>query len=273
MSRPLLTAAGLVLAFVGGVATQRLLRDCAASRPPPAVDSVWIEELTAPEVRDALRAGKTTAIVAAGSTEENGPYLPTGKHAFVLRLTADAIARKLGNALVAPLVPFEPGELSTTPGTLNLRPETFEAFVEDEAQSLRANGFRHVVLIGDSAGDQRGLERVAKKLTAAWGAGGPSVHYVPEYYDSWLAADAAWDALGVPKTRDDGLHDDYSATSILAILDPEQIRFERRRAAGQASINGQTLLPLETTVSNGRKLVEIRANLTADAIRKAVGDR
>ena len=217
-----------------------LLLEHARPRPIPPTDSVWIEELTAAEVRDAIRAGKTTAIVAAGSTEENGPYLPTGKHAFVLRLTAEAIARKLGNALVAPLVPFEPGEFSATPGTINVRPETFEAFVEDEAQSLEANGFRHVVLIGDSAGDQRGLEHVAKKLAAAWGPAGPSVHYVREYYDSWLAADAAWESLGVPKTRDDGFHDDYSVDVHPRGPRSGEDPIHTASDAGRASINGQT---------------------------------
>jgi len=42
-------------------------------RPIEAHDSVFIEELTWPEVRDALRAGKTTVIVATGGVEQNGP--------------------------------------------------------------------------------------------------------------------------------------------------------------------------------------------------------
>ena len=58
----------------------------------------------------------------------------------------------------------------------------------------------------------------------------------------------------------------------LAVLEGayEKIRFEERRTAGEASINGQTLLPLETTVANGKKLVAIRANLAVEAIRKAL---
>ena len=146
--------------------------DLTTPRPIPARDSVWIEELTWMEVRDAMQAGKTTAIIAAGSTEQNGPYVPTGKHVYVLRATMDAVARTLGNALVAPVIPFEPGGTSTTPGTLQLRPETYEALVEDEAEGLKANGFKHVVLLGDSGGNQRGLDRVAKKLSAAWAGSG-----------------------------------------------------------------------------------------------------
>ena len=244
--------------------------DLTTPRPIPARDSVWIEELTWMEVRDAMAAGKTTAIIAAGSTEQNGPYVPTGKHIYVLRATAESIARTLGNALVAPLIPFEPGGTSTTPGTLQVRPETYEALVEDEAESLKANGFRHVVLIGDSGGNQRGLANVATKLAAAWAGSTTTIHFIPEYYASWEAADAAWGSLGVPKTMEEGIHDDYSVNAIIATVDPNKIRFEERRGAGKASINGQSLLPLETTVANGKKLVEIRTKLAVDAIRKAL---
>src|SRR5450432_3929570 len=75
-------------------------------RPIDAVDSVFIEDLTWMEVRDAMKAGKTTVIVATGGVEQNGPYLTTGKHNVVLRAMTEAIARKLGNALVAPIVGF-----------------------------------------------------------------------------------------------------------------------------------------------------------------------
>ncbi len=256
----------------GGAAArlQRRPFDLTTPRPIPARDSVWIEELTWMEVRDALATGKTTAIIAAGSTEQNGPYVPTGKHVFVLRATAESIARTLGTALVAPMIPFEPGGTSTTPGTLQLRPETYEALVEDEAESLKANGFKHVVLIGDSGGNQRGLATVAKKLAAAWAGSATTIHFIPEYYASWEAADAAWESLGVPKTMDEGIHDDYSVNAIIATVDPNKIRFEERRGAGKASINGQSLLPLETTVANGKRLVEIRTKLAVDAIRKAL---
>ena len=253
-----------------GARPPRRAFDLTTPRPIPARDSVWIEELTWMEVRDAMAAGKTTAIIAAGSTEQNGPYVPTGKHIYVLRATAEAIARSLGTALVAPLIPFEPGAASATPGTLQLRPETYEALIEDEAEGLRANGFAHVVLIGDSGGNQRGLANVARKLAAAWAGSKTSIHFIPEYYDSWEAADAAWASLGVPKTLDEGIHDDYSVNAIIATVDPAKIRFEERRGAGKASINGQTLLPLETTVANGRKLVDIRARIAVEAIRKAL---
>jgi creatinine amidohydrolase/Fe(II)-dependent formamide hydrolase-like protein len=79
----------------------------AMPRPIDMHDSVWIEDLTMLEVRDLLKAGKTTALVLTGGIEENGPYLTTGKHNNVLRAQGESIAGSLGNALVAPIVTLE----------------------------------------------------------------------------------------------------------------------------------------------------------------------
>ena len=73
--------------------------DPESPRPIAAADTVFIEDMTWMEVRDAMKAGKDTVIVATGGIEQNGPYLVTGKHNVVLRGTTAAIARKLGNAL------------------------------------------------------------------------------------------------------------------------------------------------------------------------------
>src|SRR5581483_5593313 len=77
-------------------------------RPIDPVDSVFIEDLTWMEIRDMMRSGADTVIVATGGVEQNGPYLATGKHNFILEGTTEAIARKLGKTLVAPIVPFVP---------------------------------------------------------------------------------------------------------------------------------------------------------------------
>ena len=49
-------------------ARARYDKDAATPRPIAAADSVWIEELTYLEVRDAMKAGKTTALIVTGST-------------------------------------------------------------------------------------------------------------------------------------------------------------------------------------------------------------
>jgi len=82
----------------------------ASSAPehPDGAQSVYIEDLTWPEVKAAIAAGKTTAIIYAGSTEQDGPHMALGKHNFIAHYAAGEIAKKLGNALAYPTMPFAP---------------------------------------------------------------------------------------------------------------------------------------------------------------------
>src|SRR5215471_13218099 len=71
-------------------------------------DTVFLEELTWVEVRDALKNGKTTILFPTGGTEQNGPHMVLGKHNVIIRYTAQEIARRLGNTLVAPVLAYVP---------------------------------------------------------------------------------------------------------------------------------------------------------------------
>src|SRR5215510_8340160 len=146
-----------------------------AANPLPTPNTVWMEEMTWMDVRDAVKGGKTTAIVSTGGIEPNGPWLALGKHNYVLRANCDAIARKLGNALCAPIVPFVPeGSIDPksshmlTVGTISLNEATFEALLTDIAHSYKMHGFENVILIGDSGGNLEGMKAVADKLNAQW---------------------------------------------------------------------------------------------------------
>jgi len=83
--------------------------------PLPTANTVWLEEMTWMDVRDALAAGKTTAIISTGGIEPNGPWLVTGKHNYVLRANCEAIARELGNAICAPIIRCRRGLSSLRP--------------------------------------------------------------------------------------------------------------------------------------------------------------
>jgi creatinine amidohydrolase len=251
-----------------------------------AHDSVFLEELTWLEVRDAMRAGKRTAIVATGGIEMNGPYLALGKHNYVLRATTEAIARQLGDALIAPIVPFVPeGDIEPPtghmryPGTISVTAETFQRLLIDIASSLRMHGFEHIILIGDSGGNQAGLKAVAAELSAKWAATGTStaktpgaaarIHYIPEYYDLQGVTD--WlESQGI-KEKDEELHDEVAIEAVMATVDPMLIRTKQRLAKGKFSINGVDLAPLEKTVALGKRVAEFRAQKTVEAIRKVRG--
>lgn len=258
-------------------AKERYEQEAAKPRPIDALDSVWIEELTYLEVRDAIKAGKTTALVFAGSIEQNGPYLPNGKHLYSIRLAAEAIARKLGNALVAPIIPLEAGNPDNPYmnwGSLYLSRDTFEAVIRDVATSLKSQGFTHVMLMGDSGGDAAGLRAVAAELAPKWAGSSAAIHHVPEFYN-WGTPGGVRQFVqdsGIPeKLNSDGIHDEYAISAVLMLADPQHVRLEQRIPAGKATINGVNLLPKEKTIEMGRKIIEFRADHTVAAIRKAIG--
>ena len=167
-------------------------------RPIEALDNVWIEELTMMEVRDALADGKTTVLILTGGIEENGPYLTTGKHNHVLRVMGESIARRLGDALVAPIVTLEPGDPnnSRSPGTILLSRATYEAMLTDMTTSLKSQGFQSIILMGDSGGNQTSMAAVADALSTKWG-GSTAVYHIPEYYNYDEVVTYQRDVLGV----------------------------------------------------------------------------
>ncbi len=257
---------------------RQLQEELRAPRPIDAVDAVWIDELTWLEVRDAVAAGKRTAIIATGGIEQNGPYLVTGKHNVVLRGMCEAIARKLGDALCAPVIGFVPeGDIERKtghmryPGTISVREETYRMLLEDVAGSLRAHGFTDIVLIGDSGGNQGGLEAVATALNARWTDA--RAHFIPEFYRYADVEKYMEEELGFKQPMDEGLHDNLYITSLMMVVDPASVRYDQRVRAGRATINGVSIAPKERTIELGRKLMDYRAEFTVRAIRASLEKR
>ena len=236
--------------------------------------SLWTEELTWMEVRDAIAAGKTTILIGTGGVEQNGPYVAGGKHNYVLQLVMPAIARKIGNTLIAPIVKFvpegaidpKPTSHMAYPGTISLEESTFEALLTDICRSYQAHGFRDIILIGDSGGNQAGMKKVAETLNKKWAGGKCHVQYVPEYYD--YGGVAKWlESQGIKQTPE-GLHDDFAITAMMMAVDPTSVRAKQRIAAGKFKINGIDLAPAEKTIEWGKRIIEFRADATVKAVQK-----
>ncbi len=248
-------------------------------------DTVWMEDLTLLEIRDLLMQGKTTALILTGGVEENGPYLTTGKHNNVLRVTGDAIARKLGNALCAPIVTLEPGNpiaqpgRTTSAGSTFLSEATYEAVLTDMANSLKSQGFKYVFFLGDSGGNGRGMTAAAKAFNDHWkGEGGVLAAHIPEYYNYGDVEKFEQDVLGIhekvgTEAGGEGYHDDYYISALIMLHDLNGVRMPERMLAHKTSINGVDLAPggsVEKTLMNARKMVEFRADAAVKAIHTAI---
>ena len=165
-----------------------------------AQDSVFMEDLTWVEIRDLMRQGTTTVMIPSGGTEQGGPHLVLGKHNYVMKYTAERIAKRIGKTLVAPVMAYVPeGDVNPptshmwAPGTITLPPEQFAKVYEYAARSMKQHGFLDIILIGDSGGNQAPMKAVAEMLNAEWKDTPVRVYHLPKYNDNpefleWLKA-------------------------------------------------------------------------------------
>jgi creatinine amidohydrolase len=248
-----------------------------APNPLSAPATVWLEEMTWMDVRDALAAGKTTVIIPTGGMEPNGPWLVTGKHNYVLQANCEAIARKLGNALCAPIIKLVPeGNIErqtshmASPGTISLREDTFRAMLTDVVHSLKMHGFKNIILIGDSGGNQPGQRYVADSLTKIWN-GTPVVAHIQEYYDYNKVSQQM--GSKIVEGKSDNLHDDPIITLNMFITDPKSVRYEERVKANKATINGFSIADKNQNLELAKEIVAFRAQVTVDAINKSIANK
>lgn len=241
-------------------------------RPVSMPDNLWMSELTILEMRDLVGSyGYTTALILNGTMEANGPYLTTGKHNHVLKVTGDRIARTLGNTLIAPIVMIDQGDPTSTetPGRLVLSPETLHAMLRDMATSLKTQGFTEIFFLGDSGSNQGMLANVATELADEWQGEDVLVAHVREYYNYGDVLRYQNEVLGMVELNKDldGYHDDYYISSLIMNDSPDHIRLPQRKAVGLDHINSLYIDEAEG-LEIGRKIAQFRADVTVAAIQE-----
>jgi creatinine amidohydrolase/Fe(II)-dependent formamide hydrolase-like protein len=204
----------------------------------------------------------------------------TGKHNYVLHANCEAIARKLGNALCAPIVKFVPeGRIDPpsghmmSPGTISMREETFRALLTDIVHSLKVHGFKQIFLIGDSGGNQAGQRYVADSLNKLWNAD-PLVAHIQEYY-TYGVVGGYMESNGIKEdtSKADHLHDDPIITLNMWIDDPKSVRYDERVKIGKATINGISIADASKNRELAAKIVNFRADYTIEAMKKTIANR
>lgn len=237
--------------------------------------SVYIEELTSPELQARIDAGATTVLVPIGGTEQSGPQLVLGKHNARARILAGRIAQRLGNAVVAPVIAYVPEGAIAPPaghmrfaGTISIPESAFEAMLEATARSVCQHGVRDVFFLGDHGGYQKSEDKVA----ARFGAGGSCrVHALLDYYQATQAA-----YIGELKRRgysdaEIGLHAGLADTALSLALDPSGVRTGLLAAGARAGkaggVHGD---PTRATAELGQLGVARIVDASVAAIRAAL---
>jgi creatinine amidohydrolase len=202
----------VVLLAVGSVYGQT----APAAKPP--VDRVDLEMMTWVEVKDAIDHGKTTALIYNGGTETRGPQAVNGGHTLVAHAKVIEIAKELGNAIAAPVLPFSPNNASPDlPGTVGITNDTFKEVNKEVAEQLIRNGFKNVVLMGDHGGGQKQLGEVATELDAKYSGQGIRVVYCDDAYEK---SNADYDAWLAKNGYSPGGHASINDTSEMMYLEP-----------------------------------------------------
>jgi creatinine amidohydrolase/Fe(II)-dependent formamide hydrolase-like protein len=237
-----------------------------------------MERMTTTEVRDAIRGGKTTVLIFNASTEATGPAIALGKHIIRARYLGEHIARDLGNALVAPVMPFAPTtDEARFPGTVNLSADVFSRVNEEVAESMVRTGFKNIILMGDHDQNQPPLRELASRLDEKHRAEGVRVFYSGDAYaKSNKQIDDYLKANGYPPSRHGGVSD----TSLTWSVDPDYVRPGKLAVGEPVPPAGSPLSlgskgfegdPRMSSPDLGRKFLEWKINNGTAEIRKLVG--
>ncbi|HEX9563725.1 MAG TPA: creatininase family protein [Gemmatimonadaceae bacterium] len=257
-----------------------------AARGQGTVPLVEFENMTWVEVKEALAAGKTTALFYTGGTEQRGPQNANGGHNFMARATVKAVALELGNAIAMPVLPYTPNNASAQlPGTLGLTNDILGTILERLSDQAIATGFRNVVLMGDHGGGQPDVYRdVATRLDTKYRPQGIRVIYADSVYRP--AQDDFEKSLrdqGYPPSGHGAIFDtsemmyvcgsDCVRMDLLkdAVGDPVLPRGQRRDPNVPRKNNGITGDARRSSAELGKGLLELRVKYAVSQIRRELG--
>jgi len=268
----------LLMLIAGGTASLILAAGSARAAPRAQADLVEFEKMTWVEVKSALAAGKTTALIYTGGVEERGPQDANGGHNLMAHATVEAIARELGNAIFLPVLPYTPNDAESIPGTIGITNELLAAMLERITEQAILNGFRNVILMGDHAGGQPEVyKEVAKKLNARYGA--QRVFYCDQVY---RPASDAFDRYLTQHGYPLSLHGGIPDTSEMMYLDKDNTWVRRdlvSSAVGDPVVDGKAQIGPQSpyngilgdarrsTAELGKRVFDMRVDYAVRQIR------
>ena len=173
------------------------------------------------------------------------------------------MARRLKNALVAPIVQYVPeGDPDRqNAGAISLPSPAYDMLLDAAARSLQVHGFKEILFIGDSGGNQAGMTAVAAKLNEEWKDKGTRVFALTSYYEdsrvyyrAWLQAQFGYDEDTV------GSHAGISDTSQMLFIHPAGVRKDQIKPWGGPQDSGVSGDPVKATAEIGKMGIEFKVN-------------
>jgi len=156
-------------------------------------EKLALSRLRVLELAEKIKAGKTSVLIATGGTEIRGPHAVLAGHTILANRRAVGAAKRLGNALVAPVLPIAVGAtggrptnpqtpVATAPGAVQMPADAFKSVIQSAVDSMVWNGFKDIFLMGDHGGGQQQMREVAEEMDKTLAEKGVRVYYISDFY-------------------------------------------------------------------------------------------
>lgn len=116
--------------------------------------TLLLEKMTWPEIKQAMESGYKTVVIVVASIEQHGPHLAEETDTALGYAYAQALAERIGTALIAPVI--RPGlseHHMVLPATITLRKETLVMLMQDYVDSYVRHGFDTIVMMSSHGGN------------------------------------------------------------------------------------------------------------------------
>lgn len=184
--------------------------------------TIRLEEMTWRDVRARIDSGCRTVILPLGATEQHGPHLPLCVDNEIAGRLALAVAERLGDCLVAPVLPIGcSAHHLAFAGSMSLGPETLAQVVTECCDTLGRHGFERVLVISGHAGNVPAMKRALEKLAE------PARGYAVDAFVDWGRYREPIYGVGATAgltPRLMGSHAGHYETSLMLRMRPELVR-------------------------------------------------
>ena len=230
-----------------------------------SLDKMFYDELTWPEINEAVQAGKVV-LLPIGSTEQHGHHLPLDTDNFLARsVCIRAAERAPRETLVMPTIPYGYNEHALDfPGTIHVAYDHFIAYCLDVVKSVAHAGFDRIVIIDGHGSNEHLCEFIARRGTLETHA---------------LVASTMWTNLAVEAfeaVRESGpggaAHACELETSVYLYLDESRVQMDKAadHYGGAAGREGSKFLSVDLTKGLGpMKVVRWTSSATPTGVSGA----
>lgn len=245
--------------------------------------SIFMEKLAWREVKKAIEEGVDTVVFAVGSTEQHGPHLPLACDTLIGESLAELVAKRLGNAFVAPAVRVGCSQHHMTfPGTISIEPAVLQEILLSYLQTLFQHGFARIVMIPSHGGNFATVGEVAKIGRGKW----PDKQVIT-FADLNLLINASFKVSAEDGVSNGaaGVHAGEVETSILLLRHPDLVDMSRaeegytgeftpiipdlmKHGIARVSANGVLGDPRKASAERGRRYLDAWVDLIVAEIER-----